>query len=549
MAHTRAVPGAGYGNEFVDALIWGGAAWDPASGPITYYFGEAGEFAAASAIHADDEIGLENALKNTFLNGWSTEEKAAFRYALNLYASVSGLTFQEVGSAAGANIVWWQAPLDDAFGVPGLLGIHETPGDANPQAWGAFNSSTPSCSYLAPGGNGLTTIIHELGHGLGLAHPHDGGGEEDGTTFPGVTFPWDSGDRRLNQGVSTVMSYNDGFDLAARSDAFGTQVGLGAFDIAALQALYGRNMTTRTGNDVYRLPLANEVGTGWSAIWDAGGTDTISGADSTKSVMIDLRAATLKKGAAGVAGFISQAGVIGGGFTIAKGVVIENAVGGSANDRLIGNSADNVLNGGRGADRMAGRGGDDIYVVNNARDTVHDTSGRDTVLTSSSYALAQSARIEFLAAADPNGTKAQRLFGSAFSNTISGNDGANVIAGKGGNDVLFGDRGRDAFLFDTKLSVRTNVDRIIDFSVKDDTIRLDNAVFGALSQTGLLTASAFHVATSSKKLAHDADDRIIYNTSNGSLYYDADGIGGAGAVRFARLDDGLKLKANDFFVV
>ena len=104
-------------------------------------------------------------------------------------------------------------------------------------------------------------------------------------------------------------------------------------------------MSTRTGDDVYDLPLTNTIGTGWSSIWDAGGIDTISGAGSTTSVTIDLRAATLIKGAAGGGGFISQAGLIGGGFTIAKGVVVENAIGGSRNDRLVGNSSANVLDG------------------------------------------------------------------------------------------------------------------------------------------------------------------------------------------------------------
>ena len=42
---------------------------------------------------------------------------------------------------------------------------------------------------------------------------------------------------------------------------------------------------------------------------------------------------------------------------------------------------------------------------------------------------------------------------------------------------------------------------------------------------------------------------LIYNASNGYLYYDADGTGGAGPIRFARLQEGLKLKASDFYVV
>ncbi len=407
-----------------------------------------------------------------------------------------------------------------------------------------------SWGYLAMGGDGLYTVIHELGHAVGLAHPHDGGGEADATLFQGVLWSADTGDRRLNQGVGTVMSYNSVYDWGSGSDteAFGRQGGLGAFDIAALQALYGPNLRTRTGDDVYHLPLANAIGTGWSSIWDAGGSDTISGEGSTASVTIDLRPATLMKGAAGAGGFISQAGVVGGGFTIAKGVVIENAIGGSGHDRLVGNGAANLLDGRGGADRMVGGAGADIYYVNTSRDTVVDTSGRDTVYTSVSYTLARAARIESLSAADAGSKKSMTLTGSSFSNAITGNAGANVINGKGGNDLLTGGSGRDAFVFDTKLSGRTNVDRILDFSVRDDTLRLENAIFRALDKTGTLASGAFHM-TRTSKLAHDADDRIIYNTSNGYLYYDADGMGGAGPTKFARLQEGLKLKASDFYVV
>ncbi len=140
------------------------------------------------------------------------------------------------------------------------------------------------------------------------------------------------------------------------------------------------------------------------------------------------------------------------------------------------------------------------------------------------------------------------LTGSSFSNAITGNAGTNVINGKGGHDLLTGGSGRDAFVFNTKLSGRTNVDRILDFSVRDDTLRLENAIFRALDKTGTLASGAFHM-TKTSKLAHDADDRIIYNANNGYLYYDADGMGGAGPTKFARLQEGLRLKASDFYVV
>jgi serralysin len=47
--------------------------------------------------------------------------------------------------------------------------------------------------------------------------------------------------------------------------------------------------------------------------------------------------------------------------------------------------------------------------------------------------------------------------------------------------------------------------------------------------------------------AADADDRIIYNSATGQLYFDADGAGGAG-VLFATLGTDLALTSADFIV-
>ena len=83
-----------------------------------------------------------------------------------------------------------------------------------------------------------------------------------------------------------------------------------------------------------------------------------------------------------------------------------------------------------------------------------------------------------------------------------------------------------------------------DFSVADDTIKVDNAIFTAVA-TGHLAASAFFRGAA----AHDADDRFIYNPATGALIYDRDGTGGAAAFKFATLAPGLALTHLDFFVV
>jgi Ca2+-binding RTX toxin-like protein len=107
--------------------------------------------------------------------------------------------------------------------------------------------------------------------------------------------------------------------------------------------------------------------------------------------------------------------------------------------------------------------------------------------------------------------------------------------------------GRDSFLFNSafsKLSF-TNIDKIEDFSVLDDTIQLENAVFTELGPFSTLSAGAFFIGAA----AHDRDDRIVYDSSTGSLMYDADGSDSGQAKAFAVLDIGLALTHDDFSIV
>jgi serralysin len=469
------VPGSGYGNAYLDALVWGGSAWNAASGPIKVWFGQSADFATANALHGPGDILTRGASAQT----WTAAEKSAFDYATQVYESVCGLKFELAGSVAQADIVWWKTALGG-----NTLGLHELPD--NDQIWGYFDPAVPSWSSLYFGGDGLNTVLHELGHGMGLAHPHDGGTRDDATTFPGVADPFSTGPNGLNQGIWTIMSYNPGWDRVGYDMAYGNQAGLGAFDIAALQALYGKNMETGRGGDVYTLPTWNlKVDErGWFCLWDAGGRDTITAAQASAGVLIDLRAATLRQDDSHAGGFASYEKGVAGGYTIANGVTIENATGGRFADKLQGNSAANSLKGSAGAD------------------------------------------------------------------TLLGDDGNDILHGGAGNDKLHGGAGRDAFVFDSKPSKASNLDRIYDFDPTYDSIRLDDRIFtelgsGSASRPKPFTADMFIKASR----AQDREDRIVYDRKTGALSYDADGTGAAAPVKIAILDRNLKLGHQDFFVV
>lgn len=136
--------------------------------------------------------------------------------------------------------------------------------------------------------------------------------------------------------------------------------------------------------------------------------------------------------------------------------------------------------------------------------------------------------------------------GEAGSDTLRGGNGSDLLDGGLAADALFGGAGEDSFRFSTALG-DGNVDRIRDFDVDDDLILLDSLVFADLDAEGALSFGAFQA--NSTGAAQDLNDRIIYNTRDGMLYYDADGSGAAEAVQFARLNAGLDLEAANFYVI
>jgi Ca2+-binding RTX toxin-like protein len=198
---------------------------------------------------------------------------------------------------------------------------------------------------------------------------------------------------------------------------------------------------------------------------------------------------------------------------------------------------------------MRGMAGNDTYIVANAGDVVDES-----VAGSSGFDRVQSAlTVNLWDVNDVRGTVEMAVLtgagnvnasGNAVNNLIVGNAGNNVLNGGFGNDILRGLGGSDTFFFSTALSAIHNVDRIDDFSVPADTIRLENNIFTGLS-AGVLEANAIHIGAA----AADASDRIVYNSTTGALSFDADGSAAGGATQFATLDAGLGLTNVDFVVV
>ncbi|NJM90646.1 MAG: calcium-binding protein [Hydrococcus sp. RU_2_2] len=136
------------------------------------------------------------------------------------------------------------------------------------------------------------------------------------------------------------------------------------------------------------------------------------------------------------------------------------------------------------------------------------------------------------------------LAGGLGNDTLDGGLGKDTLFGYEGNDILIGGAGADRFDFFDPIQ---EINRITDFSVVDDTITILSSGFGFSASVAnrVLAQSAFHLGIG----ATDADDRFIYNSVNGSLFFDADGLGGVNQIQIAILSTGLAMTNLDIFIV
>ena len=158
------------------------------------------------------------------------------------------------------------------------------------------------------------------------------------------------------------------------------------------------------------------------------------------------------------------------------------------------------------------------------------------------------------------GISSEMLLGGANNDILRGNGSADRLYGDTGTDTLYGGTGKDIltggpgvdkFVFDTVASA-TNIDTITDFLSGTDKILLDDDIFTMLGITGTLagvalTADKFHSGTS----ALDTLDRIVYNSSTGALYYDANGSVSGQNVQIALIGTSTHpmLAASDFLII
>jgi len=272
---------------------------------------------------------------------------------------------------------------------------------AGSPAWarGFFPSTTPEIHagdiYLnarseantlpsyAPGSQGYFVLLHELGHALGLKHPHDDGGTNRPTFTELDIADWDFN-------LFTVMSYNDtNFDLVNYNPA--TPMIL---DVLALQHLYGVNTALYQGATDWQLSETNQ----YQTLFDPSGVNSLDLGESETGWTVYLPDQTIGDSETRVGwAHTGDDPIVPSTFFWLAGNY-QNATGGRLGDVLIGNRDDNRLDGGPGADRMTGGLGDDVYVVDHSEDQILELpfEGTDQIILADLESFEMPSHVEIL---------------------------------------------------------------------------------------------------------------------------------------------------------
>ena len=377
------------------------------------------------------------------ITGLEAAGKLFARAAFDAWSNVSGIRFVEGGFFSDITLrhgfsnapVAFAETYTNEFGdiVDAEVIISESwiAGDWSYMAGGQVTVDYASYS--------MQTFVHEIGHALGLAHA--GNYNSSATYNRDASYANDSWQ-------ASIMSYFSQLENPTIDADFAYVVTPMITDIIAIQDLYGIRAQAQIGDTTYGF--GSNTGTYLDGlarvsepvaftIFDSGGTDTVNYASVRDNQLIDLRAEA-----------ISDVNGLKGNMVIARGVTIENAIGGSGDDLIMGNHVANVLQGGAGADRIGGDDGNDVIVSGLGNDTSYGDAGADALTSfSGANTFWGGSGADLLL----GGFQADALYGGAGNDVLRGDVGNGFFAGSdrlvggAGDDTLMGGGGADTFVF------------------------------------------------------------------------------------------------------
>ena len=368
-------------------------------------------------VNDSGTIAFNEAYYGQYFSAFTPDQMAMARQTITLWDDLINVHFQEIADPNQADITYGNTytggaqayaylPFGnrfDAYHALGFSHVDKLGGDVWVDGFVPSNFFPVGDSWYS-----MMTMIHETGHALGLSHP----GSYDAAIGP-ATYDHDAQFYQDSRQY-TVMSYFDSYYTGAQTIDWNLlSFGYGStplvHDVAAIQAIYGADMTTRTGDTTYgfnsnadrsafdftenRVPVVT--------IWDAGGNDTLdlSGYNTPSTIdlhegafssaggidhFLTLAEVNANRAAAGLAPRTQAAfdfyealkaqyhitdGLFHDNISIAYGAKIENAIGGGGNDTITGNALNNVLKGNGGNDRISGDDGIDTITLGAGNDT------------------------------------------------------------------------------------------------------------------------------------------------------------------------------------